>query len=412
MLKYKSNICLVKEGEEMDRTILHVDANSFYASVECFCNPDIRSKPVAVVGNPENRHGIILAANYIAKGYGVKTAEVIWQAKAKCPELVMVRANMERYRKFSQMMREIFCRYSDLVEPFGSDEAWVDVTHSGIFGSGEEIAKEIMKTVKYELGIGVSIGVSFNKVFAKLGSDYKKPEGITVITRENFKDIVWELPVSNLLYVGKKCTDKLNMRGIYTIGQLAQTDEGILRSWLGKHGTMLYNYANGYDVSEVKNIAVEDRRKSISNSTTTREDLTNNEDVKVVMSVLCASVAKQMRKEGVRGKNVSVWAKNSSLAVCSKQKNLDFYTSSSTEILSVAMELFCDLYKWKENVRALGVAVSDFKTDEAGEQLDLFGENEHRIKREKLETAVDGIEQRFGKGSIKTATEMRYTKFK
>lgn len=396
----------------MDRTILHIDANSFYASVECFCNPDIRSKPVAVVGNPENRHGIILAANYIAKGYGIKTAEVIWQAKAKCPELVMIQANMERYRKFSRMMRKIFARYSDLVEPFGSDEAWVDVTHSSVFGTGEEIAKEIMKTVKYELGIGVSIGVSFNKVFAKLGSDYRKPEGITVITRENFRDIVWELPVSSLLYVGRKSADKLNMRGIYTIGQLAQTEESVLKAWLGKHGTMLYNYANGYDLSEVKNIDSDDKRKSISNSTTTKEDLTNNEDVKVVMSVLCASIGKQMRKEGVKGKNVSVWVKSSSLITCSKQKNLDFYTSSATEILTAGMELFIELYKWKENVRAVGVAVSDLKNDVAGEQIDLFGENEHRIKREKLETAVDMIEKRFGKGSIKTATEMRYTDFK
>ena len=249
----------------MERQILHIDANSFYASVECAENPEISDKPVAVVGDAEKRHGIVLTANYIAKlGYGIKTAETVYSALKKCPELIMIKSNMPLYMEYSKKMRDIILEYTDMVEGFGCDENFADVTHSArLFGNGEEIAKKISARIKEELKITVSIGVSFNKVFAKLGSDMKKPDGITVISKENFKDIVWNLEADKLLYVGRKTLQKLQRRGIYTIGDIANANIASLRTNLGKNGEMLYMYANGYDLEPVKRFGDEKEVKSI-----------------------------------------------------------------------------------------------------------------------------------------------------
>ncbi len=188
----------------MERTILHSDLNAFYASVECFCNPKIRHLPVAVGGDAEARHGIVLAKNNLAKSFGIITGETIWNAKQKCNDLVVVPANFERYLKFSRLVREIYAEYTDQMEAFGIDESWLDVTGSlYLFGSGKRIADEIRHRVYMELGLTVSIGVSFNKIFAKLGSDIKKPNATTVITRDNYRAVVWGLPASDLLYVGR-----------------------------------------------------------------------------------------------------------------------------------------------------------------------------------------------------------------
>lgn len=231
----------------MERTVLHIDCNKFYASVECLYRPEIRNKPVAVGGDVESRHGIILTKNEIASKYGLTVGEPLWKARKKCPDLIIVPPNYPLYLRFSKLARMIYADYSEFIEPFGLDENWIDV--SGSVQSGEEIANEIRERVKSELGITVSVGVSFNKIFAKLGSDYKKPDAVTVISKDNFRDIVWPLPCGDLLMVGRATAAKLNSYGIKTIGELANTDEKFLKTVLGKNGQTLRDYANGLDIS-------------------------------------------------------------------------------------------------------------------------------------------------------------------
>ena len=218
-----------KEAKAVDRVILHIDMNNFYASVETLYDPSLKDIPMAVGGDKERRHGIVLAKNMLAKAKGVKTAEALWEAERKCPGIKFVPPHFERYAKYSRLAKEIYMQYTDMVESFGLDECWLDVSESAnLFGGGKKIAEEIRAAVKKEIGITVSVGVSWNKIFAKLGSDMKKPDAVTEITEENYRDLVWRLPVEELLYVGRATKNKLNKRGVYTIGQLANTDEALL----------------------------------------------------------------------------------------------------------------------------------------------------------------------------------------
>lgn len=381
----------------MERTILHVDANCFYASVECLYNPEIREKPVAVVGDIEKRHGIVLTANYIAKKYNVKTGDVVWEARRKCPQLVVVEANMPLYIKFSKLMNKILLRYSNLVESFGCDESWIDVTNSKrLFGDGMEIARQISDAIKYELGITVSIGVSFNKVFAKLGSDLKKPDAISEITRENYKDIVWRLPVSDLLYVGRKTKEKLLVRNINTIGDLANANPENIKAWLGKTGLMIYDFANGRDYSPVSEYSEKNLVKSVGNSTTTHRDLVDNEDVKMVMYVLSDSVARRMREQGLYGKTVSIFVKDNQLSSFIRQCTLNEYTNLEHTISEAAFSLFKENYSWYNPVRAVGVSVSDISLCEGYGQISINTDENKREQLEKLERVQDELKARFG----------------
>ena len=283
----------------MDRIILHSDCNCFYASVEMLHHPELAGKPLAVGGDPEARHGIVLTANYIAKRMGVKTGMALWQARQACPDLVFVPPRMDLYLRFSRMAREIYLEYTDQVENFGCDEAWLAVERSrSIKGDGMTIAREISDRIKQELGITVSIGVSWNKIFAKLGSDYKKPDDITEISRENYKEIVWPLPASDLLYVGRSTERKLSRVGIHTIGELACAEPAHLQSFLGKMGLVLSAFANGLDDSPVSEDGYHAPVKSIGNSTTTPRDLTTDTDVKIILMALSESVAARLRKNG------------------------------------------------------------------------------------------------------------------
>lgn len=392
----------------MDRTILHIDANCFYASVECCKNPELRDKPVAVVGDAKKRHGIILTANYIAKARGVKTGEAIFEAKRKCPSLVTVGADMPEYIRYSKKLKSIILRYTDMVESFGIDEAWADVTASRrLFGSGAEIAKKISDAVKEELGITVSIGVSFNKVFAKLGSDMKKPDGITVITRENFRNKVWCLPVSDLLYVGKKTTQKLNLKNIKTIGELANTKRELLISWFGKNGEMLYDYANGYEFSPVRLWEDEIVVKSVGNSTTAPRDLENNEDVKMILYVLCDSVARRLREKELFGKTVSIYIKTNQLSGFCRQCTMQGFANTEREIFEAAFSLFKKSYSWNLPIRALGVAVSELSRKTGNIQLDIYGIEEKRENETKLEAAQDELKKRFGNFCVRRGILMK-----
>ncbi|MCH5317072.1 MAG: DNA polymerase IV [Eubacterium sp.] len=384
----------------MEKTILHIDCNKFYASVECLHNPKIRNKPVVVGGSEESRHGIVLTKNEIASRYGIKTAEPLWQARQKCPDLVVVPPNFPLYVRFSNMAKNIYKDYSDYIEPFGLDENWVDVTGCE---SGYAVAEEIRKRVKYELGITVSIGVSWNKIFAKFGSDYKKPDAVTVINRENYKDIVWKSPCSDLLFVGPATTKKLAAYGIYTIGDLAQADRNFLNSVFGKNGEVLYNFSNGLDTTPVRHKDDEQAVKSVGNSTTTPRDMVNNADVKTVFTVLGESVARRMREQGLKGKTVTITLRDKNLYHFTRQGQLKAHTDVSREIIDMAMKIFLENYKWENPLRSIGVAVSDFDIDEAV-QFDFSGTVEKREKLQKIEKAVDGIRQRFGNYSVQRAS--------
>ena len=284
----------------MERVILHSDLNNFYASVECLYNPSLRGKPVAVAGDPEARHGIVLAKNYEAKACGVATGNPLWMAKKKCPDIIFVPPHYDLYMKYSQIAKEIYSEYTDQVEPYGLDECWLDVTGSThLFGDGRRIANELRKRIKFELGVTASVGVSYNKIFAKLGSDMKKPDATTIISSDHFRDVVWPLPVNDLLYVGRATHNKLKRYGIHTIGDLAQADQKLLHNMLGQNGLMLWMFANGLDTSPVSNIGAKFLIKSIGNSTTAPLDLITDEDIRITLMVLCESVSSQMREFSV-----------------------------------------------------------------------------------------------------------------
>ncbi len=383
---------------------MHSDLNNFYASVECLRRPEIREKPVVVVGSKEDRHGIVLAKNMIAKRAGVKTGDVYWEARQKCGyTLVEVQADFGEYLKVSKEVRKIYEDYTDRIEAYGIDECWLDVTASlNLFGSGVQIANIIRERVKKEIGITVSVGVSWNKIFAKLGSDMKKPDAVTEITEENYKQAVWTLPVEELLYVGNATKQKLNRIGIKTIGQLAQSDEELLVRLLGKWGNYLYTFANGKDSSPVTTVDEEENIKSIGNSLTVYRDLKDEEDVQMVIHLLADSVAARMRESGLtRARTVHIYARASDLSGYQKQGKLPRPCSNALEIGKKAFALFREVYPWHNYVRSLGVSVSDFCF--GAEQLDLFGSLEKDEKQRRLDAAVDQLRKKYGNNVIQSA---------
>ncbi len=383
------------------RTILHSDINSCYASIEHLHHPQLSGKPIAVGGDPEARHGIVLTADYMAKKRGVKTGMALWQAKQVCPEITFISPRMDLYLRFSRMAHEIYGEYTDLQEPYGIDESWLDVTASAsLKGDGYKIAEEISNRMKSELGITVSIGVSFNKIFAKLGSDYKKPDAITTMYQDEFKSKAWKLPASDLLYVGRSTNQKLCRLGIKTIGDLAETDESILQSQLGKMGSILWAFANGYDDSPVK---VENTRapiKSVGNSTTTPRDLENDEDVKIVLYILAESVATRLRENGFKCKVVEISVRDNELLSFTRQHKISNATNITKEIAEEAYRIFKESYNWRKPIRSLGVRGADLVNDNYWEQIDLFSSVELREKQEKMDQTVDDIRRRFGFYSV------------
>ncbi len=388
-----------------DRYILHCDLNAFYASVEEVLNPELRAFPVAVCGNPENRHGIILAKNEKAKAFGVKTAETIWQAQRKCPGLTLVSPHHDEYSKYSKIVNEIYLRYTDLVEPFGIDESWLDVTGSAhLFGTPEQIANELRKVVKNETGLTISVGVSFTKAFAKLGSDYKKPDATTVISRENYKEIVWPLPVTDLLFVGKSAKKTFDRLGISTIGELAQSSRAAISSLLGKTGETIHDYANGLDFSPVKSAFAESDPKSIGRGVTFPHDLTDISEIKTGITVLSDDVAARLRKKHLKACVVALTVRDPSFRTATRQKTLSCPTHLEHDITKAALELYHDAFQAKKTpVRMLTVTVSSLIDEESAglEQFSLFETEEDCGKQERIELAIDKIRSRFGRGSMK-----------
>lgn len=389
------------------RSILHVDMNNFYASVECLYRPEIRHLPVAVAGDPLNRHGIILAKNMIAKRLGIKTGEAIWEAKQKAPKLVTVPPDFAKYLKFSRLARDILYDYTDQIEAFGLDENWADVTGSlSIFGSAHDIAELIRKRVKDELGITVSIGVSFNKIFAKLGSDYKKPDAITDIMPDNFKSLVWPLPASDLLYVGKATSRKLTSIGITTIGGIAKCPKDVLCRKLGKWGEVLWLFANGLDTAPVRLLGQEAAVKSVGNGITCPRDLTADEDVQLVFTVLAESVAARLRDYNLKCTGVEIQIRDKNLYYMTRQQKISRPTFLSSDIITAAMQLFSANYRWFYPVRAIALRGINLVTADTLVELSLFEDESRNLAAENLARTIDGLRKRFGHDSILRASSL------
>ena len=389
----------------MDRVIFHCDLNSFYASVELLSYPELRQRPVAVCGDPAARHGVILAKNEAAKAMGVKTAETIWQAKRKCPDLTLLPAHHDKYRYYSRLAGELYGRYTDLVEPFGIDESWLDVTGTlHLFGGDPRaLADRLRGEMKEELGLTISVGVSFNKVFAKLGSDYKKPDATTVIRRQDVPTIVWPLPVTDLLFVGRATAAALASRGIHTIGDLAQADRGSLERLLGKHGLQLHDYATGAEHSPVRPAGERPAPKSVGNGLTFRRDLVGQEEIGAGVQLLAERVAARLRRHGLKCVTVQVALRSPEFKTVSRQKAAPSPTNVSRVIGQCAMELIEGAWSWTAPLRAMTITAAGLlPEEEAGEQMDLFAPQaaRQRQRQEKLERAMDQLRDRYGNDVI------------
>ena len=380
----------------MDRVIFHCDLNCFYASVELLSHPELREVPVAVAGDPASRHGIILAKNEPAKQCGVKTAETIWQAKKKCPNLVLLPAHHKLYREYSKEVNAIYDEYTDLAESFGIDESWLDVTNTlHLFGGdAKALANAIRQRVKRELGLTLSVGVSFNKVFAKLGSDYKKPDAVTEFTRENFKELVWPLPAADLLFVGKSTQEALRKYGIYTIGDAAKADRKLLKRLFGKAGEQLSMYANGEDRSPVRRVNEHEEVKSIGNSTTAVHDLKDDGEIRAELYMLSESVAQRLREKGLCGYNVQLSVRKYNLETYQRQKMLETAVADSKSIFDAAYGLF-RAHHTGESIRSIGVRVSSL-VPLGMSQCSLFEDAARGQKAQKLETTVDFLRCKYG----------------
>ncbi len=382
----------------MDRTILHCDLNNFYASVECALKPELKGVPLVVAGSKENRHGVVLAKNELAKSYGVKTGDVIWQAEQKCPSLVTVPPHFDLYMKYSDAVFDEYTHYTDMVEPFGSDECWLDVTGSKrLFGDGKHIADKIRAQIKEKFGLTLSVGVSFNKVFAKLGSDMKKPDATTVIDKNNFKSLIWGLPASDMLMVGRKTGEKLAKLNIFTIGDLAAADEALLKSHFGIIGPRLIKCAKGEDDEPVRKSHVHREIKSVGHGMTARRDITTSEDGEALIYYLSDLVASRMRKYKVRGSGVALHLRFSDLSHASKQCSVP-PLDTSDKITEAAFKLYKELAT--KPVRTITVTVFALSSSEQV-QIGMFDEAE--TKSERLEKAIDKLRSKYGKNTIARA---------
>ncbi len=392
------------------RKILHVDLNSFYASVECLLDDSLQGKPVAVSGAVSERHGVILAKNELAKKAGIKTGMTTFEAKRLIPDLVVCETHFDKYVKYSKAVKSIFYEYTDQVESFGIDEAWLDVTKTKkLNGDAFLIADEIRNRVKNEIGLTVSIGVSFNKIFAKLGSDLKKPDAITVIDEDNFKEKIYNLPVENLLYVGRATKRKLNKLTIKTIGDLARFDESVLQLHLGKVGVMLKSYAMGLDNSPVKKYDEFDDYKSIGNSLTFYRDLESNLDVETLLILIAESVCSRMTDYGYKyARTITLVVTDNLLSTSIKMSKFVHPTNLPSEVSDKAMQLFKSTFNWTNRVRGLGISLSDFTNEE---QLSFDFDVKNHERKETLEKTVENIRKRFGRSAISRAVVLREEKF-
>lgn len=389
----------------MQRTILHVDMNSYYVSVEALYNPQLKGKPVAVAGDPEERHGIILAKSPQAKACGVTTGNPIWKAKQLCPELVLIPPSYDRYLKMSRMAKDIYRDYTDQLETLGLDECWLDVTGSErIFGDGRQIAYALHERINKELGLGISVGVSWNKIFAKLGSDYRKPNGTTVfMERKDMENTIWGLSAYDMWGVGWATMPKLAKFGIRTIGDIARMDHRILEDNLGKAGLMLWSFANGLDSSPIMDGRIP--IKSVGNSTTTPKDLETIEEVKITLYLLSESVAERMRSQHFKCYTVQVWIRYEDMWSCERQATLPYAVGNSEDIFQLAFELVRKNQLPGKKIRGLGVRGCNLTGDDYIQES-FIPEQILSHRWDDLEQAVDGIRGRFGHFMIQRGLQL------
>ena len=397
------------------RLIFHCDCNNFFASCECLDHPELKSVPLAVAGDPENRVGVVVAKNELAKKYGVKTTDTVWQAKRKCPDLVFVPPRHHFYKEISNRSNDIYHEYTEYVEPASIDESYLDMTGAPDFYgmTAREMADALRDRIRTEIGVTISVGVSFNKIFAKMGSDYKKPDATTEITPDNYREILWPLPVSDLMFAGKAAVAVLNKKSIHTIGDLARQPKERMRDLLGKGGDQLWLYANGLDTEPVRKWGDAPEIKSVSRGMTFKRDLVTEEEIRTGVAVLVDHVAMSLRRHGLKGAVINIQIKTPDLRVISRQTSLDHYTYLQHEIQEIAMRLIRGNWTIGEKapIRAITVGVTKLlPSDQAGEQMDMFdllgttnvGKpiKAQREKHEKLEAAVDSIRRRFGNQMI------------
>lgn len=376
--------------------------NSFFASVELLDRPELSDVPMAVSGDPEHRHGIILAKNDIAKSFGVKTAETIWQARSKCPDLHLVRPHHRKYADFSRRINEIYYRFTDMVEPFSIDESWLDVTASRrLFGDGKEIADSIRATVKAELGLTLSAGVSFNKIFAKMGSEYKKPDATTVISRENYRDILWPMPAGEFFTVGRSTAERLAKYGIVTVGDIARADRSFLISILGKHGGQIHDYTNGLDDSPVSGNTERSKIKSVGHGITFRRDLSGDEDIRTAVTALSDRVCSRLRRYGLKCRSVKAEIKDPDLRTISRQAALPHQTDDPQTMAQAVMEIIRKSWEAGAPIRLLTVTAIELTDGSGTEQLSIFDSPPaSEGGKEEIGKTLDAIREKYGKGSI------------
>lgn len=386
------------------KLILHADLNNFYASVACLNRPALREVPLAVCGDPSLRHGIVLAKNMAAKRKGVKTGQVIWQARQLCPDLQTIPPSLESILDYSRRVRGIFGRYTDHVQPFGTDEAWLDISGPGMdYDQGLRIANHLRHTIREETGLTASIGVSDNRIFAKLGSDLKKPDAVTLVCQENRKTVLDPLPVGELVFVGPATTRKLNTVGIYTVGQLAAAPPEMLKALLGKTGLTLSGFARGEEGGAIPAIGEGAPLKSVGNSVTAAHDILTCQDARVTLYGLCESVASRMRKQGVVGRTVQLWMRDAQLKSCQRQCRADFDTSCSVDLFALSYGLLQESWREGTPLRSLGVSVSGLSPAGAVLQLSFLPQDARRQKHLLLEEAIDDIRARYGHFAIQRA---------
>lgn len=397
-----------------DRLIFHCDCNNFYASCECLERPELKNVPMAVAGDPEYRTGIVVAKNEIAKNAGVKTTDTVWQARKKCPDIVFVPPRHRLYAKISEQVNAIYHEYTEYVEPASIDESFLDMTGAAAYyGMTErELADELRRRIREEIGVTISVGVSFNRVFAKMGSDYKKPDATTVISRDNYRDVLWPLPVSDLLFAGKATVEALHKKYIYTVGDLARCDRQSIHQWLGKGGDQLWIYANGLDGAKVRRFGEKEEVKSISHGMTFRKNLTDIHEVRTGISVLVDDIAMQLRRQNLKGAVIQIQIKTPDLRSISRQITLDHHTYLQHEIKDIAMQLMLDNWNIGPGapIRAITVGVTHLvQADAAVQQLSLFDigmetsngkKVMNREKQEKIEAAVDKLRMKHGSAAI------------
>lgn len=396
-----------------DRVILHCDMNNFYASVELIDHPELRGKPVAVAGDPENRHGIILAKSQEAKKLGVVTAETIGSARRKCPDLILLPPHHEKYRHYSKLLNEIYLDYTDQVEPFSVDESWLDITESlGLFGPADRVATEIHERVRAAFGLTLSIGISWNKIFAKMGSEYKKPDATTAITRENYRKLLWPMPASEFFFVGKATAERLRSVGVRTIGDLARADERVLQQLLGVSGPRLAQAARGEDDAPVRRFSDPSEIQSVGHGMTFRRNLLGREDLSVALTELADRVSTRMRRYHKRARGVKVEIVTPEFKRISRQKKLSRSVTTGAELKRIGMHLVEEAGYLDRPIRLLTLTAIELTDSKEGDQLSLLAwnedsEQEQSEREEQLEETLDLIREKFGSSSIRFGHAMK-----